>query len=64
MNALPSNSAIDTLLRATDRDPAAMERARALDRADQDAERDNDLRVINSDRGPVRGWGGGSSRRL
>ncbi|HKQ65982.1 MAG TPA: hypothetical protein VJZ73_13290 [Methylomirabilota bacterium] len=62
MIALPSNSAIDTLLRATDRDPAAVALARKLDRAFEQAELE-DYRTISSDRGPVRGYGGGARRR-
>lgn len=62
MIALPSNATIDTLLRDTDRNPDAVAAVRKLDRLYEQAISE-DYRTINSDRGPVRGYGGGARGR-
>ena len=60
--AIPSNSAIDTLMRAAARgNPDAQRR---LDQLEADGLRfdQEDYRTVSTDRGPVRGLGG--ARRL
>lgn len=62
MIALPSNSVIDTAIRLNDRQD---NRARIRQLADAERVIDGeDYRVVNTERGPVRGWGGGGRGSL
>ena len=59
---IPSNAAVDTLLSLADRgDPEAQAR---LDQLEADSQRFDleDYRVVGTDRGPVRGFPGGSRK--
>jgi hypothetical protein len=54
---IPSNNAIDLMF-------ATRDRAQIRRLFDLEAEIDSeDYRTVNTDRGPVRGWGGGARRR-
>lgn len=59
---IPSNAAVDTLLRLADRgDPAAKKRIAQLE-ADATRFDLEDYRTVATDRGPVRGYSGGARR--
>jgi len=61
--AIPSNSAIDTLMREAARgDPDAKKRLEQLE-ADSIKFDQEDYRTVSTERGPVRGYSGGSGPR-
>jgi hypothetical protein len=61
--AIPSNSAVDTLMRLADK--GDLEAKKRLAQLEADSARFDleDYRTVNTDRGPVRGYEGGGARR-
>lgn len=60
--AIPSNSAISTLFNTRKSDPTAQRRLEQLNEDSLRFDRE-DYRTVGTDRGPVRGLGGGARRR-
>lgn len=60
--AIPSNQAIANLFATRKTDPAAQKRLEQID-ADGTRFDQEDYRTVSTDRGPVRGLGGGRLRR-